>query len=298
MTTATVPELARPRVLAAAEHLLLRTGVAGVVPTPLDAVAATAGIREVLDISELPAPMLARKPSFLRRVVGALVYREQVAFIDYSQAETRSRFTEAHEIAHRALPWHQASHELFFDDKHTLDPATERELEAEANLMGAHLLFQGQRYHQQAAEYELTLATPVLLASQYATSVHASIRYYVEHHPEPVALAIAGRLPGADGAVPVWTTVASPSFTTTHSDFARWFPTKRLEVGAQTTRPLGQLARQALRGEDLPTVDLQRRNEHLPHRYHAEAFFNQHCLFLLVTPHNRLRLGRRVRLAV
>lgn len=294
-----VPEAAQPRVLAVAERLLVRADVIGVLPTPLDVVAATAGIEEVLDVSELPVPLLARKPSFLRRVVGALWYREQVAFVDYSQAPVRARFTEAHEIAHRALPWHCASHELLFDDERTIDYQTELEIEAEANLMAAYLLFQGQRFHQQAVDYELKLASPTLLAGQFDASLHATIRYYVEHHPEPVALAITGQHQRADGTVPVWTAVASPAFTAAHGPFAGWFPGKALQVGeADDVRPLGRLAHQALRGEDLPTLDLRRRDpDGEVGRYRAEAFYNQHCLFLMVTPRSRLRLGRRVRLA-
>ncbi len=293
-----VPEQAQPRVLVAAERLLVRAEALGLLPTPLDAVAASAGIEEVLDISELPAPLVARKPSFLRRVVGALLYRDQVAFIDYGQVEVRARYTEAHEIAHRALPWHQASHSLFLDDDQTLDPATELELEAEANLMAAHLLFQGQRFHQEAMDYELSLATPTLLAPRFGTSLHATIRYYVEHHPEPVALAITGQHRRSDGKVPIWTATESPTFAATHGSFRDWFPRSSLQVGdADTTRPLGRLAHEALHGDPHPTLDLRRGRDGEVRRYQAEAFYNRHCVFLLITPRDRLRLGRRVQLA-
>lgn len=294
-----VPAAARPRVLAAAEGLLGRSGAAGMLPTPLDTVAAEAGIEQILDISDLPPPLLARKPSFLRRIVGAVLYREQVAFVDYSQGEARARFTEAHEIAHRALPWHRASHELHLDDGPALSQQTQLEIEAEANLMAAHLLFQGERFHRQAVDYELTLATPLLLAPQFGTSLHASIRYYVEHHPEPAALAVAGQHRGPRGSVPVWGAAASPSFTATHGPFAHWFPGMRLSVDYHDdARPLGQVAARALRGENLPDIDLQREDSGGNVRdYRAEAFHNQRCLFLLVTPRSRLRLGRRVRLA-
>lgn len=296
----TVPhEPTKLLVLAAAEQLLLGAGVAGVLPTPLDELAATAGIEEVLDVSALPAPLMARKPSFLRRIVGALWYREEIAFIDYSQPPARARFTEAHEVAHRALPWHRASHELLWDDDQTIDYQTELEIEAEANLMAAHLIFQGKRFHQQAQDYDLTLATPTLLAPRFDASLHATIRYYIENHAEPVALAIAGQHQRADGTVPVWTTVASPAFAAAHGAFSSWFPSRSLAVGeTDTIRPLGRLAHQALNGDELPTLDIRRRHpDGEVRRYRAEAFFNCHCLFVMVTPHSRLRLGRRVRLA-
>ncbi len=294
-----VPDVAQPRVLAVAERLLVRSDAAGVLPTPLDAVASCAGIEEVLDVSQLPPPLAARKPSFLRRVVGALWYRESVAFIDYSQPDARARFIEAHEIGHRALPWHRASHELFQDDEGTLHPDTELELEAEANLLAAHLLFQGHRFHQQALDYQLTLATPTLLAPQFGASLTATIRFYVEHHPEPVALAITGQYRGSDGTVPVWTALSSPTFAAHHGPFQAWFPTHRLQVADRDgVRPLGQLAVRALAGERQPDLVLRRRHPDGGTRhYRAEAFYNQRCLFLMVTPQRRLKLGRRVRLA-
>lgn len=293
-----VPAAARPRVQQSAERLLIRADAAGVLPTPLDQVAASAGIEEVLDLSALPAPLMARKPSFLKRVVGALWYREQVAFVDYSQVEVRARFTEAHEIAHRALPWHRQAHELSFDDEPALDAATEDELEAEANLMAAHLLFQGRRFHERAVDYELSLAAPVLLADQFGTSLHATIRYYVEHHPEPLALAVLGQIRRADGSVPVWTAVESPNFAQAHGPFADWFPACSLVLGeGEGVRPLGRVALHALQGEREPTVDLRRRRAGDELRYKAEAFYNKRCIFLLVVPRDRFRLGRRVRLA-
>lgn len=299
MTTEPAIDPAAVRVAGLAERLLQRADAAGVLPTPLDAVADVAGIEEVLDISELPAALAARRPSFLRRVVGALLYREEVAFIDYGQTHVRARFTEAHEIAHRALPWHRASHELFLDDEHALDPGTELELEAEANLMAAQLLFQGVRFHERALSYELSLATPTLLAPQFGTSLHATIRYYVEHHPEPVALAITGQYPYSDDTVPVWNALASPTFVAEHGPFERWFPQNRLALGpGADVRPLGQVAHRALHGESHPTLELRRTgSDGEVRRYRAEAFYNQRCVFVLVTPRSGLRLGRRVRLA-
>lgn len=293
-----VPAAARPRVLQTAERLLVRAEVAGILPTPLDVVAATAGIEEVLDVSALTTPLMARKPSFLKRVVGALWYREQVAFVDYSQAEVRARFTEAHEIAHRALPWHRQAHELFLDDERTLDAATEDDLEVEANLMAAHLLFQGRRFHERAVDYQLGLATPLLLAEEFGTSLHATIRYYVEQHPEPLALAVLGHIQRPDGSVPVWTALESPEFAHSHGSFIDWFPDHKLRVGeGDDIRPLGQVAFQALQGGHAPTLNLRRRHADEVRRYSAEAFYNQRCVFVLVAPHSTLRLGRRVRLA-
>lgn len=67
-------------------------------------------------------------------------------------------------------------------------------------------MFQGGRFHARALDYETSLQAPIILAEQYGASFHASIRFYVEHHPEPVALIVAGRHQRADRTVPIWLT--------------------------------------------------------------------------------------------
>ena len=90
----------------------------GIIPTPLDVVAKAAGITEIIDISQLPRDIEARKPPALKRILGALLHREHVALVDLSQPEPRARLTEAHEIGHKVIPWHQAAFQL--DDEERL----------------------------------------------------------------------------------------------------------------------------------------------------------------------------------
>src|SRR5205085_493732 len=116
--------------------------VAGVLPTPLDVVAEMAGISEVIDIGDLPAELIAKKPRAWKRILGALLYREQVIFVDRTQPEPRARFIQAHETGHEIIPWHRRSYEL--DDEVGLFRETKEQLDLEANLAGAYLIFQGQ----------------------------------------------------------------------------------------------------------------------------------------------------------
>src|SRR5262245_1129905 len=99
-------ELARRQILALTDSALRNAGVTGIIPTPLDVVAKTAGITEIIDISRLPADIAARKPPALKRILGALMHRERVALVDLSQCVPRARLTEAHEIGHQIIPWH------------------------------------------------------------------------------------------------------------------------------------------------------------------------------------------------
>jgi hypothetical protein len=101
--------LARRQIFAFTDNALRNAGVTGIIPTPLDAVAKAAGITEIIDISRLPDDIAARKPPALKRILGALLHRERVALVDLSQCKPRARLTEAHEIGHQIIPWHEAA---------------------------------------------------------------------------------------------------------------------------------------------------------------------------------------------
>lgn len=194
-------DLARRQILAFTDSTLRNAGVTGIIPTPLDAVAKAAGIAEVIDISRLPGDIAARKPPALKRILGALLHRERVALVDLSQCKPRARLTEAHEIGHQIIPWHQAAFQL--DDEERLLGRTRDQLEREAYLAGGHLIFQGEHFWRRALDYQVSIGTPVALAPEYGASLHATIRYYVLHHPDPVAVLVAGRHQNSDGSVPV-----------------------------------------------------------------------------------------------
>lgn len=131
-----------------------------------------------------PAPtrVAACKPPAMKRILGALLHRERIALVDLSQAEPRARLTEAHEIGHGIIPWHEAAFQL--DDKERLLGATRDQLEQEAYLAGGHLIFQGLHFWKRALDYRVSIATPVALAAEYRASMHATIRYYALEHPD------------------------------------------------------------------------------------------------------------------
>ena len=120
------------------------------------------------------------------------------------------RLTEAHEIGHQIIPWHEAAFQL--DDEERLLGRTRDQLEREAYLACGHLIFQGAHFWRRALDYQVSIGTPVALAPEYGASLHATIRYYVLHHPDPVAVLVAGRYLSSNGSVPVWGSVDSPSF--------------------------------------------------------------------------------------
>lgn len=63
-----------------------------------------------------------------------------------------------------------------------------------------------------ALDYRHALATPIGLADDIGASIHATIREYVERHPNPTGLVITGRMVRPDGTVPICCAIQSPSF--------------------------------------------------------------------------------------
>ncbi len=288
-------DLARRQILAFTDSTLQNAGVSGIIPTPLDAVAQAAGITEIIDISRLPRDIEARKPPALKRILGALLHRERVALVDLNQPEPRARLTEAHEIGHQIIPWHQAAFQL--DDKERLLGRTHDQMEREAYLAGGHLIFQDGHFWRRALDYQVSIGTPVALAPEYGASLHATIRYYVMHHPDPLAVLVAGRYLNSSGSVPVWESVDSPSFVAKFGTLAGRMA-GQLMVANGDGQPLGDIARKAMSGTEIaakdviiPDVNGERR------ALVAEAFYNRHNLFVMVTEKKAARFGRRVRVA-
>lgn len=289
-----VNDLARRQILIVATQALQRADALGVIPTPLDDLGEAIGVEAVIDIGQLPEELVVNKPSALKKLLGAYLFRAETAFVDFTQSKGRARFIQAHELGHRIVPWHEGA---YLDDERRLFRETEDLFELEANLAGAHLIFQGQVFFEQALEYQTSLKTPVLLADTFDASLHATIRYYVEHHPDPLAVLIAGRYKRANGTVPIFLALESPSFHERHGPIAGRFPTQSLPLN-DDVQPLGPLLVEARSAVDPPSkeviihdLDGQRQ------RFIAEAFFNQRCYFVVFAPATRLRLGRQIKVA-
>lgn len=291
-------EFVRQQIVGFCEAALQEAGVAGVFPTPLEAVAEAAGIGETLDINELPDEPTLRRPKAFGKLLGALHFGSRTAFVDLNQIEGRVRWIKGHELTHGVVPWHQTT--VLFDNEERLFKDTEEQREREANIGAAHLLFQGSRFVEQAMSYQTSMKTPILMSAEVGASMHATIWYYVEHHPKAVALAIAGRHTRADGHVPIFTTVESAAFLERFGDFRSLLPPKGLPVVAgvgssDLTEAISQ-AKLSI-GAVETEFSMPDKNSDRGVRMRAELFHNQRSTFLMVTPRRRVRLGKRVDLA-
>jgi IrrE N-terminal-like domain len=291
-----VPKHTKLLVAQLAEDVLERAGVLGEIPTPLDPVRAAAGVREVVDISELPADLEAKKPSRMRRILGALWFREKVVFLDRQDMPNRQRFTDAHEASHSMCAWHETIVRL--DDVASLRGDLKEQIENEANFGASQLLFQGTHFHRRALLEQVSIRTPLALAGYYGASRHAALHYYTEEHPDEVALLVAGRLRNFDGTVPVWQSIESESFRERFGRLVDLLPKHQLKVVEGQDAPLAGICEQSKTSLDPPAAKIS-----LPdqggkrHPFVAEAFFNQYCQFVFVAAERARRLGRRARLA-
>ena len=284
---------ARGQVLGQVQLLLSRAGVVGVVPTPLEVVADLAGVRETIDISQLPAELIAAKPSWWKRLIGAYLYKAEAMFVDWDLPNARVRFTQAHEVGHRLLPWHEAAYHL--DDQRILGFVGER-LEQEANLAAAYLLFQGLEMNRLAGDLETGIRAPLTLAGRFGASRHATIRHYVDHHPEAVALLVIGQYPNGQGRLPILMYSQSGGFESR-------FGQARDHLCSPSVVPLGDLislsfaelqAQAKLEGtSEMDEVEL-RDLDGQRHAFGLEVHFNGRVHLAMLSPKRRIRLGRRI----
>jgi hypothetical protein len=288
-----VDPLLRKQIMGLSEAALQAADVVDVLPTPLERVAEIAGIAEVVNIGDLPAELVTARPKGWRRILGAYLYRAETAFVDLSQPLGRQRFIFAHETGHKIVPWHAQAFHL--DDETCIFRDANEELEEEASFAASLLMFQGPRFHARALDYETGMQAPISLADLYGASIHASIRFYVEHHPEPVALLVAGRYPRSDGTVPIWLSVESKAFSERFGTFRSLMPDCGVPLAPDSVHPIGTLALAAYNRSDVANEKMKLTDTAgNTVSCNIETFFNQHCLFIMASTRSILRRGRRI----
>jgi hypothetical protein len=280
---ADVPPFTRRRLERIADDALRAAGVRGVLPTPLEALRAEAGIRDVAPMPRLPEGL--RTPG--RALLGAVWFEERTVYVDQRQALPRRRFTEAHELVHALCPWHEAVLREDTEDE-LFRPAVDA-IEAEANLGAGLLIFQPADFAVRAGPEPPSMRTALELAGRYGASRHAAVHHYVQCHPGPVALLVAGRFPRRDGSLPVWRGLESAAFA------ARYGPAAaRVPGGLRAGGALHELAEAARITTDVPatTVGLAGAGG-ARERFTAEAYYNRHAFLLLLAPPDHAHSGLR-----
>lgn len=277
-----------------ARGALAAAGALQLAPVPVDDVVAAIGLHKeslfALGEEDLPPRMLALAKKFTGRVLGAMAIKEKILYVDESLNPPRRRFTQAHEIGHHALPWHEAAY--FVDDHTSLSSGTRVLLEQEANAFAAEVLFGLDGFTEEVDTYAPGLGGPLAVAGRYGASSHAALRRYAETSRHPVALVAFGRFVTHGGrALKVFPNqcATSASFAERYGNVTTLFGDHVLTAGSSALTALATLTDQV--HEEALEMPLETRRG--PVTFRAGLFFNQHLRFMLLT--RRSILGRRVR---
>ena len=88
--------------------------------------------------------------------------------------------------------------------------------EHEANNFASEALFQLDKYEKMAADYTISIKTPIDLSKKFGSSVYASTRRYVQTHFSPLALGIYNKI--EDVSLAPWFCFTTSSYA--FSDFS------------------------------------------------------------------------------
>lgn len=276
-----------------ARGALKAAGVEDVSRVPVEAVAAAVNLRR-RDLFELGDETPKRFRDVIKKLkgnlLGLLAIDKREYYIDRSLPLPRQRFTEAHEIGHDALPWHEAAY--WADDHNTLDRDTKDVLEGEANQFSAELLFGAGRFTKHADSYAPGLDVALLLASEYGVSAHAALRKYVEDSEHAVAVLALGRFPKPSGSVKH---ISAQSFESQRfrDRYGRIHAMLSSTVGSTTYPELETLLN--LPTGSAPPCEIELDTARGRTKFSAEGFTNGRLNFVVLHKPSRLK-GQKLRL--
>lgn len=172
------------------EALLVEAGAADVLPTNEHKLLTFLGLRQLSFDFMHELDFLQHKEIERVQLRAALSLQDRLVATQTGMGEKRTRFCMFHEIGHCVLPEHHEKLFVFVDTDQTLSWWTKARLEREANQFAADLLFQGNRFTEEALGSPLSLQVAVELAPKYGASFEAAFRRYTERHVVPCALIV------------------------------------------------------------------------------------------------------------
>lgn len=203
-------------------NLLNAAGVGNQLPTPKDDILKCAKLVEfgLLNLEEYKDTWSQNQWRSIRKVLasgltkvkGFLHFESGLVYVDPQSHPAAVPFITYHEVIHKILPSHKILQNPHYDTQYTLDPKFAKGLEKEANIGAALILFQVDRFANEARQMSFGLESALSLAKQYGASCHASFRHYVETSSNPCALLILKTLKDVEGGYELWYSVESNKF--------------------------------------------------------------------------------------
>jgi Zn-dependent peptidase ImmA (M78 family) len=210
---------------------------------------------------------------------AALSLNDRLIATQSGLPEKRKRFGIFHEIGHFIHPEHQ---KIFVDDDLTLSWWTRARMERQANEIAAEILFQGNRFTDEALNAPTSVSTVTELAPKYGASYEAAIRRYTERHVLSCAVIVFDKsrkdvdeAEFDDSEYKIHYTVTSPSFR------KKYFSAVEIRGGTIKGRELCQKSH--WRGvDDVYEQPLVVGESH----FDTEIFSNGYKIFQFVLPPN------------
>lgn len=99
-------------------------------------------------------------------------------FLDGSLPQKKHRWSEAHEVVHDLIPWH--ADVMHGDNRQTLTPDCEAQVEAEANYGAGRLLFLRDRFVVEARDLPIAIASVQSLHRDFGNTISSTLWRFVE----------------------------------------------------------------------------------------------------------------------
>ncbi len=216
----------------------------------------------------------------LSKVSGIFDVADRVIYIDQSLHAVKQTFLKLHEIAHSFMPWQRNLYSAIEDCKKTIESEQADAFDREANVFASEVLFQCNRFTEEAADCDFGILTPVKLSKKYGSSIYAAVRRYVRLNPKACAVLVINGpvLAEGDGFIATLRRVEmSESFLEQFGNiaFAEQF-TPDDQIGAMIPVQKRKMTR--------PRIILLKDVNGVTHECVAEAFTQTYQVFILICP--------------
>ncbi|VGO13678.1 hypothetical protein PDESU_02235 [Pontiella desulfatans] len=140
--------------------------------------------QEVIHRIKVAGKQLISRPSLLGEVISKADLKalwlpdSKQILIDQNMPPLKHRWAEVHEIAHSVIPWHKQF--CLGDPAQTLSSSCRIQIENEANYGGGNLVFLGERFKLEAADYSCNLESVKTLANIYGNTITSTLYRFVE----------------------------------------------------------------------------------------------------------------------
>jgi hypothetical protein len=188
--------------------------------------------------------------------------------IDSELPESKQRWSEAHEVGHSVIPWHQRT--MLGDNRQTLTPACHVQIESEASYAAGQMLFLQQRFVIEARDLAVGIDAIRTLKSRYGNTITTTLWRYIEQSDVPLVGCISHhphRLPEDFNPIePFKYYIRSPRFLAQFSSIPE----------SQVFRAIRGYCLDR-RGGPLGAADIVLTDDNgARHIFHFETFFNQY----------------------